>query len=517
MRKINLELINKLPITRFPKLSCFIAGLMLKLCFCRGIIFTILIIPSIAILIKNVIRSPRRRSTFLMGYLFGLGYFGSTLYWIAESFKCVGYGNYGYLAVLCLVLYLSIFPALSCGFAKLLATSRLNLMILFSVFWVFFEYLRGILFTGFPWNLIGYSSIGIPYFSQIADIFGIYGVSFFLILISVFFTARKTIPYAITLLVAICSYGCYVIHFGDYIEPNKKAVVSLVQPSISQIDKNDFKKMKENINKHIGLSIRSPRKLKLYEGTRIIVWPEAAINTPIKSEGDILKYISTAIKKSQEIIITGCDRYTSAKKLYNSAFIFGHDAKVKQSYDKRHLLPFGEYIPEFLKFWQLKKLTKGIIDFSSGTLPRTIKLEGFAPFEIVICYEIAFPGEVMDSDKSFWILNITNDSWFGRSDGPSQHMRMARYRAIEEGRSVARCANNGISCIIDCNGKVVKSLETDEIGTIDEVLPLRYRKTFYAKHKNKPIMILLSVLAIIPIVTRRRLSLRTSRLFPHER
>ena len=501
MLKRNLEII-----TRFPRLSCFVAGLLLKFCFCKGICFPILLIPAFAILLHNVRLSSKKSRVFELGYFFGLGYFSSTLYWIAESFKCVGLGNYGYLAVAVLVLYLSIYPALSCLFAKLFARTRRSLLILFSVFWVASEYLRGILFTGFPWNLIGYASYEIPYFPQIADIFGIYGVSFFVVLITAFLTYKKTFFHAVSVLVLICSYGCYKIHFFDeYLESNQKAVVTLVQPSIPQEDKMDAGKFKENIDKHIRLSLRSNKKLQIYEGKRLIVWPEAAINIPLEPDGEILRYISSALKNN-EAVISGCDRYDLKRHLFNSAYVFGSDGKVVQIYDKRHLLPFGEYIPNFLRIWGLKKVTSGIINFSEGSLSRTIKLTGADPFDLLICYEIAFSGKIIDTPESAWILNITNDSWFKDSDGPTQHMKMACFRAIEEGKSVARCANNGISCFIDCNGKIMQLLNTDEIGSISETMPLKNQRTFYSKHRDAPLFLLLLGILILMSLPRRRLN-----------
>lgn len=480
-------------IARFPKVNCLLAGTFLKFCFCKGTCFPIVLLPAFSILVYYIWSAPKKRDTFFLGYCFGLGYFSSTLYWIAESFKCVGLGNYGYISVAALVLYISLYPALACLFAKCFSKNKVSFSISFPVFWVIFEYVRGFLFTGFPWNLIGYAAYEIPYFSQVADVFGVYGVSFLVLLITLLLTSMRTVIYAVLLFGVVCSYGVYKVRFFDgYIESAQRAPVTLVQPSISQEDKMNLNKFKNNIDRHLGLFLKNEKVAKIYGGTRLVIWPEAAINSPVVSEDPVLTYIASAIAGSSRIIISGCDRYDSERKLYNSVYVFGSDAKVIRIYDKRHLLPFGEYIPEFLKVCGLRKVASGITNFSEGTHPRTISLPNLDPFDIVICYEIAFPGEIVDNSDSSWILNITNDSWFKDSDGPTQHMKMACFRAIEEGRSVARCANNGISCIIDCHGNIKAMLKTDEIGTIDEMMPLKWCRTIYSRYKNKPMFVMLS-------------------------
>jgi apolipoprotein N-acyltransferase len=284
--------------------------------------------------------------------------------------------------------------------------------------------------------------------------------------------------------------------YDGYTVSNSPANVVVVQPSISQEDKLDSRKFQSNLAKHIGLS----RSHGLYHGKRLIVWSEAAINTPVQSKDRFLRYISSSLKN--DWIIAGCDRFDSEHHLFNSICIVDADAEIKQFYDKRHLLPFGEFIPEFLLDIGLRKVVPGIMNFSSGTLPRTVKIDGIDPFDVLICYEIAFPGEILDNPASTWIVNVTNDSWFKDSDGPTQHMRTACFRAIEEGRPIVRCANNGISCIVDCNGRIVEGLQTDEIGRIETTVPAKYQETLFSRYKHKTIWLLLSVITLGTILPR---------------
>jgi apolipoprotein N-acyltransferase len=349
-------------------------------------------------------------------------------------------------------------------------------------------------FTGFPWNLLGYLTYDLPYLSQVASIFGSYGVSFFVVLIIALLTTRQTWLWGVAVCTAVCSYGYFSLHAqSDVVAPAESVHVLAVQPSISQNDKIDRTKHDQNLSKHIALSEFG----KAHHGKTLVVWPEAAVDTSLAGREDIQRYIGSLIQSEELYLLTGTDRVDSNGRIYNGAVMLGKDGEVPQTYDKRHLLPFGEFIPEFLLDLGLRKVTPGALNFSRGTSSRTLSIDGLEKFNLVICYEIVFPGEVVDDRGSKWILNITNDAWFGDSDGPSQHMRSVCFRAIEEGRAVVRVANNGISCVIDCNGRVVNRLGTNEIGILEADMPMPYRNTFFAVHGNKTILLLVFCLILI--------------------
>jgi apolipoprotein N-acyltransferase len=423
-----------------------------------------LVIPAFGILVSVTWNSRR---SFSSGFAFGVGYFGSSLYWIAESFKCVGLGDYGYIAVAALVLYLSIYPAVVCLLSLKIAKTRIQFMLLFVVFWTLSEYARGIVFTGFPWNLVGYATYKIPYFPQIADLLSIYGVSFLYLLICIFLLYRKTIIASTCIFATVLLYGYLRINYGNFTETlNNEYVVRIVQPSISQEDKMDPKKFKENLNKHLSISdLNNPSPSR----KRLIIWPEAAINAPITKQNGILEYIGSFLTDKNTYLITGCDIIDNKNNIYNGACVIGNNGKVLQTYSKRHLLPFGEFIPEFLLELGLKKVTPGITNFSRGNSTRTVQIEGVDKFDMVICFEIVFPWEICDDNSSTWILNLTNDTWFGNSDGPTQHLVTTCFRAIEERKPIVRVANNGISCLIDRYGKVLQKLDANVIGYIDVI------------------------------------------------
>jgi apolipoprotein N-acyltransferase len=439
--------------------------------------------------------------TFSVGLCFGIGYFASTLYWVAESFKCVGLGNYGYIAVSLLVLYLALYPATACVLTKMFATTRLNFLLFFTSFWILTEYLRGVVFTGFPWNLIGYATYDLEYFPQIADTLGIYGVSFIFLLIVSLLTYCRTAICGLLLYIFTTLYGYYKVNCYDgYVKPDDQNFVTIVQPSITQESKMDVKQLKNNIDKHIQLSCIS----NIYSKKQLIIWPEGAVNIPITSPNNVLNYISSTLKYDDCFIISGCDRIDEMRRLYNCVCAIGRDNRIAKIYDKRHLLPFGEFIPEILLKCGLRKVTPGIVNFSSGHSKKTFQLDGFQKFDVAICYEISFPGEVLDDQGSSWILNVTNDSWFKNSDGPTQHLRTACFRAIEEGKAIVRCANNGISCVIDCNGQILKKLETNEVGRMATTMPKKWQLTIFSVHKNKIVILVVCTLLILLLCVRNR-------------
>jgi apolipoprotein N-acyltransferase len=364
------------------------------------------------------------------------------------------------------------------------------------------EYLRGLIFTGFPWNLIGYATHDIPYFPQIADILGVYGVSFCIILVVAFLCSKKTIVYGILTLLMVLGYSFVTIQFKTYLTSREdQALVRLVQPSIEQEDKMSPQKEMDNLNKLITVSIDTTLS---HGRPKLIVWPEAAINITSASKNAVLKYIANKLDLGAGYLITGCDRIEPPGILYNGLCIVNQNGEIIETYDKRHLLPFGEFIPEILLKLDFKKLCSGITNYSGGVKANTIALHEVPMFSTNICYEIVFPGKIVDDASASWILNISNDAWFKKTDGPSQHMRVARFRAIEEGKPILRCTNNGISCVIDSFGNAVDILDTDEVGYIDTYLPDCRKTTLFSKYGNKIIICLILAIFVLLFFLRKR-------------
>ena len=477
MLNVNLKIFrdfNNL-IGRFPKSFSLLAGSCAKFLFCKGSTYPIFLLVVILIPLA-IIGHSRRCRAFLYGFLFGIGYFGSTLHWIAESFYCVGLSALAYPAVSVLVLYLALYFALTFLLTAFFAKSKLQRIFFFAFFFAVFEYLRGVVFTGFPWNLISYATYQIPFVPQFADTVGSYGLSFLIVLFVGFLSNKKTFLFGIGGFSVLALYGYLKINYFDYVVPSEKFLVSIVQPSIPQEDKLNLNLFRKNLETCIALSDLNAS----YKGTKLIIWPEAAINVPINKPNGVLEYISSHIKYENVYIITGADFIGESKELYNGLAVIAKNGKIIHCYHKRHLLPFGEFIPNFLLNFGLNGIASGNVNYSKGNLSRTLKIPGISKFESLICFEIAFSKQIVDDKSSEWILNITNDSWFKNSDGPSQHLTTACFRAIEEGRPIIRCANNGISCVIDCNGKVLQKLWTNKVGRIETTMPRKYRNTVYS-------------------------------------
>lgn len=489
-------------LNKYPILSVLIAGSLLKFSFNNskyiGFMCIILSFNILITILNNYLQNKNIKSSFIIGYLFGFSYFLFSLTWITQSCTYVGLNQfYGYLALLLLVIGLSLYPAIACSLTVYLSTNKFNLNIYFAVFWVITEYLRSILFTGFPWNLIGYASYEFSYFIQIADILGIFGVSFILLLVILLIRNKKQYIYGIVLLLITVLYGFYKIEiFNSYIIPSKTNNIVIVHPSIKQENKLDNRLFWNNIDLHIYLSsINNINK----NNKTLIIWPEAAVNSVVNEV--IVKYLSSTVTNSNTLLLTGIYRIDNGNS-YNSAVVINNKNEVIKYYDKRHLVPFGEYIPNWVNKIGLNNISFDDSGFSSGKIKNTINIEEYRPFDICICYEIIFPGKVMDSPlTSEWILNITNDAWFINSDEQYQHLTMACFRAIEQGRAIARCNNNGISAIIDCNGKVTKSLDANTIDNISEEMPKKYYNTIYSKYNNSIILVILGITLLILLYT----------------
>ncbi len=489
----------------------FIIGLFAKFCFSNNpvcYIYAILIFSMFLSLFYNAIQYINNKQSFYTGYSFGMGYFLSSLYWVFYSFECVGLEIPGYFAVILLCMYLSIYTGLSCYITSKFHknSGKISFVILFATSWVFFEYLRGMIFTGFPWNLVGYTTYDIPYFPQIASILGIYGVSFIFLLIIGFIWTRsiKSIIYSISLFCLCYTFGYLHINniLGNHHEIDLKNdyEIIMIQPSIPQEQKMNRNYLFQNTNKCIELSQISNFNIKT---KYIIVWPEDSINCFIEEAHEFRQYIAKNVCQNNDniFIISGADR-REKNNIYNSLFIFDKNGNILDFYDKKHLLPFGEFIPDFLSKTPLKKLTEGSINFSKGTKNRRININDIKDIKIdvIICFESVFPEEIVENpkDKPDCIINITNDAWFKKSDEPIQHLKTVCFRAIEYGLPIFRCTNNGISSYINHFGQIIKKLDTNVVDSITiNTKQFITVDTIFSQYKNIPIVcILISILLI---------------------
>jgi apolipoprotein N-acyltransferase len=458
-----------------------------------------------------------------LGYVFGLGFFVAGLYWIAAALF-VDLAQFWWalpFAVLGLPGLLAFFPAAALG-ATGLAAGHLRLsagarVCVFAAAWGAAEWARGHFLTGLPWNLVGYAwSGGFPgalAILQTVAWVGIYGLSFLTVLaaslpvllgiasLSPLPQARRAAPaFAATLLILVPA-AAGALRLALLPTQTTGTWLRLVQPSIPQTLKWDPAAADANFHRLVELS-GSPAEHPL----AAVLWPEAAA-TFLLERDDARRAALAAVAPKGGYVITGAlrgnPRSGPVTQLWNSIEAVDDAGVVRASYDKAHLVPFGEYVP-LSEVLPIKKIAPGSIDMSPGQGPQTIALPGLAAFSPIVCYEAIFPGAVVDEHtRPAWILNLTNDAWYGRSTGPYQHFAIARTRAIEEGLPLVRVANNGISGVIDPAGRVVARTGLDAIGYADVALPAALSPPFYVASGDWPFLAML-LLALLPALPRRR-------------
>ncbi len=414
----------------------------------------------------------------LAGWLFGFGYFGLGLIWIGNALLVEG-NDYRWawpLAVCVLPAMLSLFTALATYIStRFFRLATLKGLLAFTIALFASEWLRGHIFTGFPWNLFGYAWGGVPAMLGILPITGIYGLT----LLTIFWGAALAYPFTANSIrqkiilpatAIILFIACALIGMNDPIQPSHResglqTTIRIVQPNIPQSKKWDGSLMREHFEKLLRLSIAQGGEAQ----TTLIIWPETAINYMFLESERAMELMRAMLASYEHdvYLVTGILLKNPDKTNANSLVVIDKQGQVIHRYDKFHLVPFGEYIP-FQK-WIPIETVSGFSGFVPGPGNITITLPNGFSFSPLICYEILFPGKVLDrNNEPFAIINVTNDGWYGNSAGPHQHLQKAIFRAAEENVYVLRAANTGVSAAIDSDGKIMESadLETENVLTV---------------------------------------------------
>lgn len=442
------------------------------------------------------------------GWWFGFGYFLAGLYWIGNAFL-VDAQIFGWLlpfAVAGLPAGLAIFFAIGFALARLLWTRDSSRILSLAIALTASEWLRGHILTGFPWNALGYTLSAPQAFAQSASVVGLWGLTF--IAIAVFASPavladeeatakqRFTPPaIALAVLIAMAIFGAARLQTTD-IGTVEGVKLRIMQPNLQQDVKFNYSAKAEVMRKYLALSDRDtgPQTRGVRDAT-ILIWPESAFPFFLAREPDALAQIAELLPMGT-ILITGAVRPPTTSpgapvnRAYNSIYVIDHDGTIISTYDKLHLVPFGEYLPfqttlEKLGLMQLTKVQGGFIP---GDRRRTISLPRAPRMLPLICYEVIFPGEVTPrDDRPGWVVNLTNDGWFGISPGPHQHLQQARLRAIEEGLPIVRAANTGISAVIDPLGRITMQIALGTEGVLDAGLPRALPLTLYTRFGDFPL------------------------------
>ena len=463
----------------YPKTLSFFLGWLTVAALPPFYAFPVLFVslPGLLLLIQT---APTARATFGRGYAFGFAFFAFGLSWIGNALL-IDAAVLGWLYPLAFLacgfffgLFIAVPAWLSWYFRPLVAK-----YFAFPALWVIFEWLRSFILTGFPWNLLGSVFAFDNRLIQFASVGGTYGLSLIMLLIACapafcfFNRTRRTIAAVLAIIllgfVFLLGFGEYRIRKHPIAESEIK--IRIVQPDIPQILKWREDILESNFAKYIALS-QAPGQ----EEIDFTIWGETASPFPLDFDAAHLRQLLPAVPP-QGYLVTGLVRYQfdrgSRYIPYNSMFIIDRNGNIPAYYDKSHLVPFGEYIPlrKYLPEW-IRPVANVIGTFRAGPGPEKIELPGYPPLGGLICYEIIFPHQIIDrNNRPGWLINLTNDGWYGDSAGPRQHLVAARLRAVEEGISIVRAANTGISAVINPLGIVNASLELNQSGVLDTFLP----------------------------------------------
>jgi apolipoprotein N-acyltransferase len=462
------------------------------------------------------------RQAFVIGWCYGFGYFLAGLWWVGSAFL-VEADKFAWLmpfAVLLLPAGLAFFHAIGFALARLVWPAHPARILAFAAALGLLEYARGHLLTGFPWNALGYA-LGVEiHLAQILSIVGLYGLTTLTIAILAAPAAladegrwRTGAPVLAALsLVALAGFGLWRLS-GEPTALVEGVKLRLMQPSIPQDDKFRPSNREAIMQAYVSLSERQtgPSGADLSSVTHLI-WPESAFPFIVSRDADALAQIGEMLPPGVTLL-TGAGRAddplsdTDKTRFFNALHVIDSSGAIMGSYDKVHLVPFGEYLPwqEQLEALGLRQLTQLSGGFTPGARRRTLEIPNAPSVAVLICYEAIFPGEVIDpAQRPGWMLNVTNDAWFGVTPGPYQHLLQARSRTIEEGLPLVRVANTGVSAVFDAKGREIARLSLNQTNVLDSPLPVSDPPTLYAQHRDIPFWMIQGILILIPLVARYR-------------
>jgi apolipoprotein N-acyltransferase len=491
------------------------SGILLFLSFPKfgfGLVAWVALIP-LFVALKDTLTLKK---AFFLGWSTGCVAYVGVLYWIVSVI--VNYGRMPvYLGIACMLLlvcYLSIYVGLF-GAGIVYLRNKVPLFLAAPFLWVATEYLKSTVITGFPWENLGYSQVNNFYLIQIADITGVAGLSFLIVLFnaSIFNLLNERSKKTIVLASCVCllSAGIYaygIIRVGEVKEAMRnvpQVSVTLAQGNIDQSVKWSPTFQEETIDIYEGLSLKDD-----YRPGGLIIWPETAVPFNFELENALRRRVKDIAARSGKWLVFGAVSFNPHKQntdFFNSAYLLSPDGEIRGRYDKVHLVPYGEYVPLRNVFPFISSLTAGIGDFARGAGYHPLDM-GKEKIGVLICYEGILPeaGRAYKSNGAALLVNITNDAWFGKTSAPYQHLSMSVFRAVETRLYLARAANTGVSAIVDPCGEIIDRTEIFKKGVINGKIQYIDLPSFYVRHGEWLVVLSFIVLAVFVIfnVARRR-------------
>lgn len=461
---------------------------------------------------------------FTVGFSFGLGYFGTSLHWLGAAFFVDAGAMLAVmpLAILVLAAVMALFWGFASSLAHLMWSASSSRVVALAVTLSLAEFTRGHVFTGFPFNLLGYAFTANDTMLQITSVIGIYGLTFVAALVSLLpaliwpaddrSLRTRLVPFfvAIGLLVTQLGYGQWRLS-ANQVELRTDMRIRLVQPAVSQADKWRFGGERAVLDRLISLSEAQigPNDAGLIGATHLI-WPEAALPLFLSDYPEALARIAQMLPPGT-ILLTGMPRLDNLGGAdapnFNSILAINDTGEIVATYDKTHLVPVGEFLPfrELAANLGLRQFVPGIKGWTHGETRRLQSPPQTPAFLPLICYEAIFSGDLgAIVDDAQFILNVTNDAWFDGSIGPAQHFHHARVRAVEHGLPMIRAANTGISAIIDPLGRVSQQLMAGQAGVLNAQIAHRLAPTMFSRFGHWPLFGALTVFGCLAWVRRRK-------------
>ena len=465
---------------------------------------------------SKYVKKKSNRYFLYIGCAFGFGFFLFGNYWISISLTHdEAFNNLIPFAILLIPLFLSLFFGFAILISSYFVENKFSFVLIFSLIFSLFEFLRGTILTGFPWNLISYTWSWSLETIQILSLIGTYSLS----LLSITFfcspfllfnkiNKKKIIFISILIFFYLGNYFYgYNTIYNNSNKFDKNIYVKIVSPNFSLKDYSDFTEL-DQLKKLIKIS--NPEKGK----KTLFIWPEGIFYESYLK--DLIKYKNLFMNKFSQnhLIILGVNNFTlvneaKSENYYNSLVILNSELDILAKYNKINLVPFGEFLPfdKILSKFGFKKITQGYNSFSQGENRSLINLNSIFNEKLIlplICYEIIYSGQIKKSNEfPDIVVNISEDAWFGKSIGPYQHFSKAIYRSVEEGVFIARSANKGISAFIDPNGRVLKSLNTGEAGNIELNFPYFSSKTLFSKWGNKIFFLIIFLYIFLILILKK--------------
>ena len=410
---------------------------------------------------------------FGLGLVTGLVAFAGILYWITGVMTT--YGGLPWLTAVAvnalLVAYLGLFP----GLFAIVAVRGLDSLgaVLAAAAWVISEMGRGYLFGGFPWAFLGYSQVEVLPIAQVASLFGVYGLSFLIVLVNAVLAGAIVVPSRSRFLAVGATAGLILLTAGwgqwrltrsALTSAGEPVRVAMIQGNVPQEEKRDPLQRGSILETYLSAS-----RAAAADGARLLIWPESATPLPFEEDPAAGEAIRTLVATLEVHLLFGSEAIERGDdfRYYNAAFLVGADGAPRGTYRKIRLVPFGEYVPLRRWLFFVDTLVPTVADFSPGTEAVTWSVDGHR-VSTAICYEVIYPDLISAfvAGGSELLTTITNDAWFGESSAPHQHFAQAAMRAIEQGRYLVRAANTGISGVVDPYGRVLARTNLFEHATV---------------------------------------------------